>query len=202
MTMTLHADPAIVLVVPDIEDVELVGRIAERDTDALRELYGRYGKVVFGMAFRTLGDRQLAEDCTQEVFVRVWRDAGRYEPARARVSTWLVTIAHNNAVDIVRWQERRRTEPLDESWSPGESPDSAEIAAATEDGERIAAALAELPQPQLEVLSLAYFDGLSHAEIAERLDLPLGTVKGRIRLALGRLREVATTYALDTETGR
>ncbi len=200
--MTLSAVPAIVLPAPEIEDAELVGQIADHDTEALRALYGRYGKIVFGMAHRTLGDRQLAEDCTQEVFVKVWRDAKRYEPARAGVGTWLLTIARNSAIDIVRWQERRRTEPLDDSWSPGESPDSAEIAEATEEGEQIAAALAELPAQQLEVLSLAYFDGFSHAEIAERLGLPLGTVKGRIRLALERLRTIAADYALDTETGR
>ena len=198
--MSALALPAIV---PDVtahaDDAELVRRIAAGDTEALRDLYDRFGRILFGLAYRTLGDRQLAEDCIQEVFVTVWRNAGRYDASRALVTTWLFTIVRNKAVDAVRWQSRRGADPLPEEWSFGESPDSADIAAAAENGERIAAALAELPQPQLEVLSLTYFEGLTNAEIAERLDVPLGTVKGRLRLALERLRTLAPKYALETE---
>ncbi len=201
--MSLHLCPAIVPGVPVYdEDVELLRRIAERDTEALRALYERYGAIVHGMAYRTLRDRQLAEDCTQEVFVSVWRSARRYDERRARVTTWLFAIARNAAIDGVRWRESRRADPLPESWSADESPDSADVAAATEHSESIAAALGELPPPQLEALVLAYFGGLSHSEIAERLDLPLGTVKGRIRLALEQLRHLAPKYALDAEERR
>ena len=185
-----------------VDDAELVGRIARDDTDALRALYDRYGAILFGLAYRTLADRQLAEDCVQEVFVTVWRNAGRYDPARALVTTWLFAVTRNKAVDAVRWQARRSADPLPEHWSADESPDAAELVAAAEHGESVAAALAELPRPQLEALSLAYFEGLSHAEIAERLSVPVGTVKGRIRLALERLRTLAPKYALETEAGR
>ncbi len=204
MSMSL-ALPAIVSPVPlapvPVDDVELVRRIAARDTGALRELYDRYGAIVHGMAYRTLGDRQLAEDCTQEVFVAVWKGAGRYDPARAQVTTWMLSIARNRAVDAVRWHEHRRAEPLPEAWSHGEAPDAAEIAVAAEQSEQIAAALAELPGVQREALSLAYFGGLSQAEIADRLGVPLGTIKSRIRLALERLRSVLPKYALDVERG-
>jgi len=184
------------------EDVELVRRVAEGDGDALRELYGLYGKVVFGMAYRVLGDRQLAEDCTQDVFIALWRGARSYDPKRARVTTWLFTVTRNTAIDIVRRREVRRADPLPEdesAWAKDTAPDPAEVAATAEQAERIASALAELPRPQLEAVSLAYFDELSHAEIAKRLDLPLGTVKGRIRLGLERLRELAPSYALKLE---
>ena len=201
--MSTLAVPAIVpSVAAHADDAELVRRIAAGDTEALRDLYDRFGTILFGLAYRTLGDRQLAEDCIQEVFVTVWRNAGRYDSSRALVTTWLFTIVRNKAVDAVRWQSRRGADPLPEEWSAGESPDSADIAAAAESGERVAAALAELPKPQREVLSLTYFEGLTNSEIAERLDVPLGTVKGRLRLALERLRTLAPKYALETETQR
>ena len=180
------------------EDVELVRRVAARDADALRALYDRYGSMVYGLAYRVVGDRQLAEDCAQEVFVSVWRSASRFDPTRARLSTWLFAIARNTAVDAVRRRTARPVELLEEDQRADESPDTADLVATADQGERVAAAMAELPGPQLEALGLAYFEGLSHAEIAERLDVPLGTVKGRIRLALDRLRELAPKYALDT----
>ena len=185
----------------DDENAELIRLVAAGDTDSLRLLYDRYGTILFGMAYRLLGDRQLAEDCVQDVFVTVWRSAGRYDPARARVTTWLFTIARNKIVDMLRWRSRRPVEPLPEQWSSDESPDAAELAAAAENGESVAAAVAELPELQREVVALAYFDGLTHAEIAARLGVPIGTVKGRIRLALERLRTLAPKYALETETG-
>lgn len=186
------------------EDVELVHRIAGRDADALRALYGAYGRLVFSLAYRLLGDRQHAEDCTQEVFVALWRNAASYDARRARVTTWLFTITRNTAIDAVRKLESRRADPLPEgdAWSAGVATDTADLVAAADDAERVAGALAALPGAQHEALALAYFDGLSHSEIAERLGVPLGTVKGRIRLGLDRLRELAPTYALETEVRR
>ena len=184
------------------EDVELVQRVAQSDAEALRELYGLYGKIVFGMAYRVLGDRQLAEDCTQDVFVALWRGARSYDPKRARVTTWLFTITRNTAIDIVRRREVRRADPLpddESSWATETTADAAELAVAGDQAERVASALAELPRPQLQAVTLAYFDGLSQAEISERLGVPLGTVKGRIRLGLDRLRELAPAYALEPE---
>jgi RNA polymerase sigma-70 factor (ECF subfamily) len=186
--------------VPDGHDeAGLVERVAAGDTDALRELYGRFGSILFGMALRVVGDRQAAEECTQDTFVAVWRGARTYDPARASVSTWLVSIARNRAVDLVRRRAARPADPYAEVERADESPDTAETIAAAETSSRVAAALAELPDAQREVIVLAYFHGLSHSEIAERLGLPLGTVKGRARLALDRLRGLAVTYALETE---
>ena len=184
------------------DDALLLRRVAAGETDAVRALYERYGAVLFGMAYRTLGDRELAEDCVQEVFVTAWRSAGRYDPRRASVTTWLFTISRNKTVDALRRRARRPAEPLPKRWSADEAPDAAEVVAAGDQGRRVASALAELPQTQLEAVTLAYFEGLTQAEIAARLGVPLGTVKGRLRLALDRLRMLAPTYALETDSGR
>ena len=181
------------------DDAHLVGRVDDGDAEALRLIYERYGGLVFGLTYRLLGDRQVAEECTQDVFVAVWRTARTYEPERARVSTWLLTIARNRAIDATRRRAARPVDPHEEIWSADEAPDTADIVSAADDATRVAAAMAELPDAQREALSLAYFDGLSHTEIAERLQLPVGTVKGRIRLALDRLRLLAPRYALDSE---
>lgn len=181
------------------DDVLLVRRVDDGDADALRVLYERYGGIVFGMTYRLLGDRQAAEECTQDVFVSVWRTARAYDPERARVSTWLLTIARNRAIDATRRRAARPVDPHEDVWSADESPDTADVVSNADEAARVAAALAELPEVQREALSLAYFDGLSHSEIAERLRIPVGTVKGRIRLALERLRSIAPEYALEAE---
>ena len=111
----------------DRDDALLLRHVAAGDTDALRDLYSRYGAVLFGLALRTLGDRQLAEDCVQEVFVTAWRSAGRYDPRRASVSTWLFAIARNKTVDALRRRSRRPAEPLPERWPDDEAPDAAEL---------------------------------------------------------------------------
>jgi RNA polymerase sigma-70 factor (ECF subfamily) len=187
------------LVVRESDDAALVERLRAGDSDALRTLYERYGAIVFGMTFRLLGDRQAAEECTQDVFVSAWRSAHGYRPERAQVSTWLLAIARNRAIDAARRRAARPVAPHEDVWSTDEAPDVSEQITAADEAERVAAAMAELPDAQREVLSLAYFDGLSHSEVAERLGLPVGTVKGRIRLALDRLRALAPKYALDAE---
>jgi RNA polymerase sigma-70 factor (ECF subfamily) len=181
------------------DDARLVRRLDAGDTDALRLLYERYGRIVFGMTYRLLGDRQAAEECTQDVFVSVWRTARTYEPARARVSTWLFTIARNRAIDATRRRAARPVDPHEDVWTTELSPDAADLVAAADEAGRLAEAMAELPDAQREAVSLAYFDGLSHTEIAGRLGIPVGTVKGRMRLALDRLRVVAPDYALGRE---
>lgn len=182
-----------------VDDAHLVRRLHQGDTEALRALYERYGGIVFGMTYRVLGDRQAAEECTQDVFVAVWRTAGSYEPARARVSTWLLTIAHNRAIDATRRRAARPVDPYEDVRITEQAPDTADLVSRADEAIRLGAALAELPDAQREALTLAYFDGLSHTEIAERLDLPVGTVKGRIRLALDRLRAIAPDHALGAE---
>jgi len=183
----------------ETDDAVLVRRIDRGDEDALRSLYDQYGPIVFGMAHRLLGDRHLAEECTQDVFMAVWRNAHLYDEDRAQVTTWLFTIARNRAFDLARRRTARPVDPHEDVWTTDEAPDSADLAIAADHSVRVAEAMAELPEVQREALALAYFDGLSHAEIAERLRVPVGTVKGRIRLALDRLRALAPKYALGAE---
>lgn len=185
----------------DRDDLELVRRIGEGETDALRTLYERYGSILFGYSLRLLGDRQAAEECTQDVLVSVWRGARAYDPGRAAVSSWMIAIARNRAIDVMRRRAARPADPYSEVRQGSEAPDTAERVVAEDTAARVAEALAELPEGQREVVLLAYFQGLSHSEIAEQLRLPLGTVKGRMRLALDRLRTLAPKYALDAEGG-
>ena len=202
MTVRSAPDPLLrSFPVPDErDDAELVRLVAADDMDALRVLYERYGSIVFGMARRVLGDRQLAEECTQDVFVALWRGAAKYEPG-ARPGEYLADRDHEVSGDRPRTPSRGAARrPLRaRSGSGDESPDSADLAATADQAQRVAAAVAELPLPQREALMLAYFEGLSHSEIADRLEVPLGTVKGRIRLALDRLRELAPEFALNAE---
>jgi RNA polymerase sigma-70 factor (ECF subfamily) len=186
-----------------LDDATLVRRVAEGDADALRALYDRFGRVVYAFALRHTGDSGLAEECTQDAFVALWRSAGSFDPARGTVSTWLLVVARNKAIELLRARRRRpETAPdadidsLLESDAPGPS-DEAERADLSY---RVAEALAELPAEQREVVTLAYFDGLTHVEIAEVIGIPLGTVKGRMRLALERLR--ALTHEVDVHAER
>lgn len=190
------------LMADDGDDVELVLRVAQDDREALRVLYDRYGTIVFGMSYRLLGDRHSAEECTQDVFVALWRGAARYETQRGNVRSWLFSIARYRAIDLVRRRAARPSDPYAEVWVDEEAPDSSDLVVAADHSLRVAAALAEIPAPQREALTLAYFEGLSHSEIALRLEVPLGTVKGRIRLALDRMRDLAPKYALDMENER
>ena len=176
------------------EDVATLAAIARGDESALRSLYDRYGRIVYSVSYRVTTDAHLAEECTQDVFVRVWRRAREFDPARAKVTTWLFAIARNRAIELWRARERR---PDARAFAGLEAaaavaddatPDPADIVAAADEAVRVSELLAELPREQLETVQLAYFEGLSHGEIADRLRLPLGTVKGRIRLALEHLR--------------
>ena len=179
-------------------DAAVVARVADGDHDALRLLYDRYGRIVYGMTYRLTKDAQLAEEATQDTFVTLWRRADRYDAERAKLTTWLFVIARNRAIELVR-ARTRAPEPREDVAPPGEEPDAAELVALADDAERIAQAMTELPESQLEVIRMAYFDGLSHAEIAERLAQPLGTVKSRIRLGLNRLRALLELPELEVE---
>jgi RNA polymerase sigma factor (sigma-70 family) len=150
------------------------------------------------MTYRVTKDAQLAEEATQDTFVTLWRRAGSYDPERAKLTTWLFVIARNRAIELVR-ARTRMPEPQEDVEPIGEESDPSDLVALGNDAERIARALAELPEPQLEVIKLAYFDGLSHGEIAERLAEPLGTVKSRIRLGLNRLRVLMELPELGVE---
>jgi RNA polymerase sigma-70 factor, ECF subfamily len=172
-----------------LSDEALVALVARSDEGALGELYDRYGRVAFGLARRVVRDTALAEDVVQEAFLAVWRTAGRFVPERALARTWLLTIVHRRAVDLVRREERRRTEPIGDA--PEETGgDAAESAWLGFERERVRGALSRLPDQQREALELAYYGGFTQSQLAERLGEPLGTIKSRMFNGLSRLREL------------
>ena len=172
-----------------LSDEALVALVARGDDGALAELYDRYGRVAYGVALRVLRDAALAEDAVQEAFVALWRTAARFVPERARASTWLLTLVHRRAVDAVRREQRRRTEPLDQAADPA-TAGADDDALLRLERERVQGALAQLPDAQREALELAYFGGFTQAELADRLGQPLGTIKSRMFGGLRRLAEL------------
>jgi RNA polymerase sigma-70 factor (ECF subfamily) len=165
---------------------ELVGRLLAGDEDAVRALYARFARPVFGMGYRILGSRESAEELTQDVFLAAWRKADRYDPARGRLSTWLMTIAHNMAVDRVRREAGRPVGSsawLDEVAERGTTEEDALL-----DREAARAILLAVSGSERRLLFLSYFRGLSAREIAEADGIPLGTVKTRLRTILIKLR--------------
>jgi RNA polymerase sigma-70 factor (ECF subfamily) len=164
--------------------------MARGSEDALAELYDRFGGVAYGVALRIVRDPALAQDAVQDAFLAAWRTAAAFDPARGNASTWLLTLVHRRAVDLVRREERRRADVLDES-APVASGDSVDEAAEVRAERRVVqAALAQLPPDQREALELAYYGGLSQSQLAEQLGLPLGTVKSRMFTALATLRDL------------
>lgn len=173
-----------------LSDEALVALIARSDESALAELYDRIGGVSYGLAFRVLRDESLAEDAVQEAFLALWRSgAATFVPERSKASTWLLTLVHRRAVDLVRREERRRAEPIESAAEP--AVDSAETSAWLRlERERVQAALRLLPDQQREAIELAYYGGFSQSELAKRLGQPLGTIKSRMFSGLSRLREL------------
>jgi RNA polymerase sigma-70 factor (ECF subfamily) len=191
-----------------LSDDALVAAVAAGDDGALSVLYDRHGRIAFSLAYRLLGERGAAEDATQEAFLSLWRHAGRFRPERGAVRSWLLTIVHHAAIDRRRGRHRWEAGamPLDDiafSLTAGDGDTFAAVAADLTAG-RIRDAVAGLPDEQREAIELAYFGGLSHGEIAERTSVPLGTVKGRMRLGLSKLRSALIDEAPlgATEGGR
>jgi len=178
---------------PAVSDVELVARCAAGDDRALAGLYDAFGRSAYGLALRVVRDPAYAEDVVQEAFLDAWRNARSYDPARAKVSSWLFTFVHRRAIDLIRREESRRQRPV----SPDELPEAADAVgdvaddvAASDTSTRLRRALASLSAQHREVIELAYFGGYSQSEIAERIGEPLGTVKSRTFAALSHLRSV------------
>jgi RNA polymerase sigma factor (sigma-70 family) len=173
-------------------DEALVALVARGDESALADLYDRVGRIAYGLAFRILRDERLAEDAVQEGFLAAWRTAAGFSAERAKASTWVLTLVHRRAVDLVRREERRRVEPLDDQAreAAGTSPSAEELAWHGFERERVQQALAQLPDTQREAIELAYYGGYSQSELAERLGQPLGTIKSRMFTGLARLREL------------
>lgn len=188
-----------------LDDTELVGRVAGGDDVALGQLYDRFGQAVYSLCLRIVRDGATAEELTQEVFVRLWRSAASFEPTRGRVSTWLLRIAHNLALNEVRRRQSRPVIAPDVDWevesagfadTTGEG-DPALMAGLRERAELVRRALLQLPAPQRQAIELAFFGGLSQAEVAAAMGDPLGTVKSRIRVGMQRLRELLVAAGVD-----
>jgi RNA polymerase sigma factor (sigma-70 family) len=181
-----------------LSDEALLALCSRGDEAALGEVYDRYGRVAYGLALRIVRDRALAEDAVQEAFLAVWRSAGAFLAEQGKPSTWILTFVHRRAVDLVRREQRRRAEPLDDVAQPaGESTD--EEAWLRAQRQVVQGALRKLPPEQREAIELAYYGGLTQSELAERLGLPLGTIKSRMFAGLKRLRELLAEAGLDLD---
>jgi RNA polymerase sigma-70 factor (ECF subfamily) len=186
------------------DDRALVVRVVSGDAAALEALYARYGRPCYGLARRILTDEQLAQDVVQEVFLTVWRDAGRFDAGRGAFSSWVLSMTHHKAVDAVR-----REENLRKRRSPAEVLETEESRAPAVDdavwttlrGERVREALQRLPEVQREALVLAYFGGYTQREIAGLTSTPLGTVKTRMLAGMRRMREGLDPVSTSSELG-
>jgi RNA polymerase sigma factor (sigma-70 family) len=185
--------------VKGIGDEELIRWVAQGDDQALSELYNRYSRPVYATGIRLLGDAHLAEELVQDAFMSVWRAARTFDSSRASFATWLYRITRNRAVDLNR---RRQVRPFSggedalRNVSGGPEPE------ASVDGWDVARALSRIPEEHREVLTLAYFEGLSQREISRRTGVPLGTIKSRTMAALKRLhRSLADPTAEETHRG-
>ena len=173
-----------------LSDEALVALAARSEQSALAELYDRYGRTAYGLALRVLRDQTLAEDAVQEAFLTIWRTASRFMPERGKASTWILTLVHRRAVDLVRREDRRRAEPLGDDREASPAGSAEDDAWLRFERERVQAALRQLPDQQREALELAYYGGFTQSELAERLGQPVGTIKSRMFTGLARLREL------------
>ncbi len=181
-----------------LSDEALVALVARADEEALAELYDRFGRVAYGLALRIVRDPALAEDAVQEGFLAVWRSAARFVAERAKASTWILTLTHRRAVDLVRKEQPRRAEPLE--LAPQESgDDTVEEAWLRLRRTRVQEALKQLPDKQREALELAYYGGYTQSELADRLGEPLGTIKSRMFSGLSNLRDLLAEDELEEE---
>jgi len=171
----------------------LLGGIAERDASQLSSFYDATSRWVYGLALRILGDPGAAEEVTIDVYHQVWRSAGSYDPKKGSPNAWLLTLARSRALDRLRSaafrhrREKALAEGFDAAWE-GPRPDVANIA--EERRRNVLAAVSSLPPEQKQAIELGFFQGLSHSEIAERLEQPLGTIKTRIRLGMTKLKDL------------
>ncbi len=186
-------------------DDALILAVARRDPAALMSLHDRYSRLAFGLAYRILGEAGAAEEVVQDAFMLVWRRATLFDPAPGRgqgkARSWLMTIVHHRAIDVYRRRSGRTgdNQPLDGLEDVLSTPDIWGEIAAGLDRDRVRAAVAALPPEQRDAIELAYFEGLTHREIAARGGTPLGTVKGRLRLGLQKLHGLLTEP--DTRVG-
>jgi len=174
---------------PTDQDGEMAAQLKRGDATAIESLYDRYGRLAYGLALRILNDRQAAEDVVQDAFVGVWRNAGSFDRSRGSLRNWLLAVVHNRAIDRLRGTARTRQETqLETIERTAAVPDPWEAVALDLERKQIVEAFRQLPEAQRLTLELAYFRGYTHTEIARHLNLPLGTVKGRMRMGLEKMR--------------
>jgi RNA polymerase sigma-70 factor (ECF subfamily) len=174
-----------------LADEDLISLVETGDADAFATLYDRHSRAAFSLAHRMMGERQAAEDLAQDAFLKAWRGAGSYRAERGSVRTWILSIVHNRGIDQLRSHaSRRRTQDKIEATTPLSQPSEA-FAETWRNSQRdqVREAMGTLPSEQLKILELAYFSGYTHVEISKLLGLPLGTVKGRMRLGLKKIRD-------------
>ena len=182
------------------EDAALLARIVERDERAVEALYARYSGPLYALAYQVTRADRFAQEVVQEVFVAVWKDAARFDPARGSVGPWLFSLARHKAIDLVRREAtiRKRTAAgdLELEVAPDDVDQEAWLRLRRD---RVRDAITQLTEAQRTALELAFFGGLTHVEVAERLDIPLGTAKTRIRSALLKLRDVLGSSLADED---
>ena len=176
---------------PLLADEDLICLVGDGDAEAFGVLYDRHARAAYSLAYRMMGEKQAAEDLLQDAFLKVWRGAASYRTERGSARTWMLSIVHNRGIDQLRsLASRRRTQKKVEASAQRSQPSNAFGEAWRNlQREQVREALGSLPKEQLKILELAYFSGYTHTEIADHLGLPLGTVKGWMRLGLKKLRD-------------
>ena len=192
--MTDHAPLRREAAVPS--DDALMAALAGRDLTALATLYDRYGRIAYALAYRILGESEAAEDVVHDGFISAWRGAAGYRPDRGNARGWLLSIVHHRAVDVLRRKTTFRPAPLEAAELRPADDDTAEEATRNVEHATVRAALEALPPAQRRTIELAYFGGYTHVELSQLMGVPLGTVKGRMRIGLQKLRR-----ALELQTG-
>jgi len=175
----------------------LARRLRAGDEQALADLYDGYSRFVFGLALRVIGDRAAAEDITQDVFVGLWTQPDRFDPDRGSLRAFLATLAHRRSVDLIRGEESRRRRESRTSVEPTFASAIDDVALQSVTAGTVRDAVASLPINQRQALELAYFDGCTYRQVAERLGIPEGTAKSRLRVALHAMADLLDPALLD-----
>jgi RNA polymerase sigma-70 factor (ECF subfamily) len=174
-----------------LADEDLMSRVQDGDARAFEVIFDRHADVAFSLAYRMCGRRGMAEDVVQEAFLSLWRSGARYDHSRGSVRSWILGVVHNRAIDLFRRDSVRTSRDVSDEAAVERMPSPASTQGEVQrrdDASQVRGALQELPDEQRQVIELAYFGGFTHSEIAEQLKLPAGTVKGRMRLGLTKLR--------------
>ena len=178
-------------------DATLARRLAEGDEQALGEIYDRFSPLVYGLALRVIGDARAAEDVTQEVFLQLWEHPGRFDAARGSLRSFLGTLAHRRSVDLIRREEARRRREIRVDAEPSHATGVDDQALQDIIAERVRRRVAALPHAQRLAVELAYFQGHTYRQVATLLDIPEGTAKSRLRLALAQIADTLTPELLE-----